>query len=177
MYAVVDQQYDKIYLISDTLVTETQLDVYHQNVKIGYFNTSGTGSFTKQLSFASTMTSYGGKYIFTIVPSDLGMDTWFDDYLYHFVLSNAGSAPKPLFGLVYDRNIMCCMAKAMEKAQVECGNCDAVSSAAKELDTIATVKAYLDGAKAAIRMKSVNTALCALKVIDSFCSDCGCYGS
>lgn len=180
MYAVVDPSYKKIYLISDTAVSSAslnQLDVYHQNIKIGYFNTAGNGSFTKALSFGSITTSYGTRYIFTITPEDIGMDTYFDDYLYHFILSNAGLSAQALFGTVVDRGIMCCMTKAMEASITECGGCDAASTASDELDKIATVKAYLDGAKAAIRMKSVSTALCALKVIDSYCADCGCYGS
>lgn len=178
MYAVVDPSYKKIYIVSDTAVSKTNLNVYHQNVLIGNFNTvDSAGTFDKQLSFSATTTSYGTKYIFTFTPEDIGMDTYFDDYLYHFILSNDGSSAEPLFGTVVDRGIMCCMAKAMEASIAECGGCDAATTASTELDKIATVKAYLDGAKAAIRMKSVSTALCALKVIDSYCADCGCYGS
>lgn len=179
MYAVVDPLYNKMYLISDTEVSPTlnQLDVYHQNVYIGTFNIAGTGSFSKVLSFSDTLTSYGNKYIFTFTPEDIGMSVHFDDYLYHFILSNSGTSPNPLFGTVVDRGIMCCMAKAMESVLAECAGCDAAKLASQQLDKIATVKSYLDGAKAAIRMKSVSTALCALKVIDSYCSDCGCYGS
>lgn len=176
MYAVVDQSYQKIYLVSDTAVTKTQLDVYHKNVLIGYFNTAGTGDFTKPLVFASTATSLGTKYIFTIEPADIGMTTYFDDYLYHFILSNAGSSPEDLFGTIVDRGIMCCMTKALEASIAECGGCDAVTSTDAQLAKINAMHAYLIGAKAAIRMKSVTTAMCALAVIEANCDDCGCYG-
>lgn len=177
MYAKVDPLSNKIRIISDTPVSKTQLDVYHQDVLLGYFNTAGTGTFTKPLLFASTATNEGTKYIFTIDPDDIGMTDYFDDYLYHFILSNAGSSADELFGVIVSRGIDCCMEKALKAALEQCSGCDAVTSTENQLDIIATVKAYLDGGRAAIRAKQKTTALCAMKVIDSFCSDCGCYGS
>jgi hypothetical protein len=175
MYSFLDNSYQKIYIISDTPVSANRLKVYHQNILLGEFTNPSvptTGAFSKDLIFAPTSTSLGLKYIFTITPEDIGMDTYFDDFLYHFELFSADEKINPLFGLIVDRQINCCIAKKIAETIKECDGCKDTKSLAE----INTIHAYLTGAKAAIRMEDVSTALCALQIIENICLSCGCNG-
>lgn len=152
------------------------LDVYYKNDKIGTFKIPAnspetTGAFSKDLVFFPTATSLGLRYIFTLQPIDLDMDTYFQDSLYYFILIDEfGNQLVDLTGLVVDRQIRCCIAKKLNNSIKECNGCMNV----KDLKEINTIHAYLIGAKSAIRTLNPSLTMCALNIIEEICSNCSC---
>ena len=155
LFALVNSQYNKISLISETsLYAKDTVEVYKNNVKIGVFTTISplpADAFDKTLAFDSTITSYGIRYIFFFTPEDIDQEVNFEDGVYHFIILEQDAAPLEAFGVISDRSLQCCFSTYLKNKDTSCSceySCELVKS-----------YSYLIAAKASMNITDVETAV------------------
>ena len=153
--------YSKIYIVSDINPYNTgsrKLEIYKDKVLIDTISVSTD-------TFAYTATNVAPSYILTLSPSDLSMDTYFDDGVYHFYLTNTPrTLVSEVFGAVYDRKLTCCMASYLASKDTKCSM--------EYSDELNLNHAFLQSAHYAILHGDVETANCLWESASCNCSTC-----
>lgn len=179
MYALLEQDYSQIHLISDTTPLQgingiNRVEMYIGDSLIGTFTSSGytpqpANKLLKDLAFILTATSVGNKYIFTITPSDIldALATEFSSGVYYFKLYYNTTIEESIsnIGCLIDKKIQCCLAQYLNSVDTDC---NLVS-----YENVVKTSAHLIAADAAIRMKDITNAICSYKDADCLgCSTC-----
>jgi hypothetical protein len=164
-----------IHLISDVSAPQSsgntnvnQVNVYKNNVLIGYFTDGGLtlpDEFAKELAFDPTLTTVGNRYIFTVTPQDINQEgPYFEDGVYSFILSDSGNFNLQPIGEVIDREIRCCMGSYLIGKD---SNCDYAS-----FKNVNVSSALLEGARASMLIGDVKAATCQFETVESECKGC-----
>ena len=172
VYSILSEGYTKMYIISDSAVSENRLDVYLNNVYKGSFveddyadlTLPETDKYLLELQFVARLTSNGTMQIFEFTPVDIEQaGPKFEEGVYHFLLRSEINSPLPLFGAIQDEAVLCCMASALENGD---------SCLLKSVDSINEKSAYLLSAKANLRLRNAKTATCLYNTAVCNCEGC-----
>lgn len=164
-FAVVNESYTKIYLvIEDGSQPHSFINVYHKNVY----------QYTIAAAFAYTNTSLGARYIYELLPlTEFFADgPWHFEFANNLVLASQTDIDSQTFGVVIDKNIVCCITKYLNSV-APTNECSGISTLP---DEILTVYAFLVASKTAVKAKDYALATCSFKSIENLCEahDCGC---
>lgn len=183
----VSSDFKNIYLKSDDSDTNTDYpvlelyidDTLQYTFTVGGSDTTiGSTTYTQSsgvanLDYASTTTSIGTEYIFTINSNNLGLtsDQILDDGIYQFKLIDNSETQNLFIGAIIHDDIDCCIADKLDAA------CDTTSNCSIDglIENANKIYALLYSAKKSAKDAEFTNALCKFNIAKLMCDDnCGC---